>query len=100
MSLDASFFPRYGSGQTVAPGVATARITIPAGNKSVCITNLSSTVWSYVRVGGGTVVATVADYPVPPNSQVSLSKLQADTAVAFIAPEGNGSLHIMSGEGF
>lgn len=100
MSVEAPFFPRYKAGQPVAPGAASAIVTIGKGSKTLCITNLSSSVWSYVAVGDSDVTATAADYPIPPGSQVSISKNQDHDTVAHIAPAGGGSLHIIPGEGF
>lgn len=100
MSVQAAFNPAYGSGITVAPGVASASSTIGAGSKALVITNLSSTVVSYVRVGEGSQTASAADYPVLPSTQIVLSKAQDQGTVAYIAPAGGGSLHIMAGEGY
>lgn len=99
MTVLASFNPRYGSGVIVAPGIASAASTLPAGEKSVCLTNLD-TVTCYVRVGPAGVVATTADYPVPPSGQVVITKFQDHNAIAYITAAGTASLHIMTGEGF
>jgi hypothetical protein len=100
MSVQAAFNPTYGSGVTVSPGVASASSTIGFGAKALVITNLSSTVVSYVRVGEGAQTATAADYPVLPSTQIVLSKAQDQNTVAYIAPAGGGSIHIMAGEGY
>jgi hypothetical protein len=94
-----SFAPIYGTGVVVAPGVASAFSTLPIESQGVVITNLSTTVTSYVRIGTGTQVATTADYPVLPSTQVSLSKALKDQTVAYIAPAGGGSIHIIAGRG-
>jgi hypothetical protein len=100
MAVQAAFNPSYGTGVTVAPGVASASSNVGFGSKALVITNLSPTVVSYVRVAEGETTATTADYPVLPNSQIVLSKAWADATVAYIAPAGGGSLHIMGGEGY
>lgn len=99
MTIINPFAPTYGSGQIVAPGVASASVTLGLGSKSLCITSLNA-VQCYVRAGTSGVVATTADYPVPASGQITISKTQDFDTVAFIAPAGGGSLHIMSGEGF
>lgn len=99
MAIDATFAPSYTKGVTVAPGVASASTTIGAGSKSLCLTNLS-TVVCYVRVSNVAASAAAADYPVPPNAQVSISKPQDDGIVSYITTAGVASLHIIPGEGF
>lgn len=99
MAIDATFAPSYTKGATVAPGVASASTTIGAGSKSLCLTNLSSTA-CYVRVSSVAATATIADYPVPANAQVSISKPQDDGIVSYVTAAGTASLHIMPGEGF
>ena len=56
MTVLATFNPSYGSGQTVAPGAASARVSVGPGQKTLCITSLNA-VQCYVRVGDSTVVA-------------------------------------------
>ncbi len=99
MTILASFNPRYGSGVTVAPGVASAESPLPAGEKSICLTNLG-TVACYVRVGFSGLTATAADYPIPPSAQVVITKAQDQSAIAYVTASGTASLHIMTGEGF
>lgn len=99
MTVLATFNPRYGSGQTVSPGAASASVSVGSGQKTLCITSLNA-VQCYVRVGDSSAVATAADYPIPPGGQVTITKNQDSDYVAYIAPAGGGSLHIMTGEGF
>jgi hypothetical protein len=99
MSIDATFNPAYTKGITVAPTSVSAASTIGDGSKSLCLTNLGSFV-VYVRAGTSGVVATQADYPVLPLTQVSISKSQDKTHVAYVTASGTGSLHIIAGEGF
>ena len=100
MAIQASFGPSYGTGVTVSPTVTSASSTLGLGSKSLVITNLSTTVASYVRVGTGSTTATTADYVVLPSSQVSISKDQDANTVAYITASSTGSLHIMAGEGY
>lgn len=99
MTVLARFNPAYGSGKTVSPGAASASTSIGAGQKTVCVTNLNA-VLCYVRIGPSGITASTADHPVPPNAQVFLTKNQDADTIAYIAPAGGGSLHIMPGEGF
>jgi hypothetical protein len=95
-----TFAPAYGRGFAVAPGVATGSSSIPVNTQTLCITSRNS-VECFVRVGKGVgLAATTADYLVPPNGQVSISKFLDYDRIAYIAPAGGGSLHIMPGEGF
>jgi hypothetical protein len=94
-----SFQPSYGSGVTVAPSGTSASSTLGLGSQSIVVTNLSSSVISYVRVGAGAQTATTADYPVLPGTQVSLSKARTDNVVAYITGGSAGSLHIIPGRG-
>ena len=94
-----SFCPGYGSGLTVTPNVASASSTLAFDSTGVVLTNLSTTITAYVRIGTGAQTATTADYPLLPGTQVSLSKARGERTVAYIAPGGAGSLHIISGRG-
>ncbi len=99
MAIDVTFNPAYTKGITVAPSAASASSAIGFGSKALCITNLGSVV-VYVRVGDSGVAATAADYPILPLTQLSISKEQDATHVAYLAASGTGSLHIIPGEGF
>lgn len=99
MTVHATFAPSYTKGVTVAPGVASASSTIGLGSKTLCLTNLSTTV-CYVRVSSVAALATIADYPVPAGAQVTISKPQDDSIVSYITAAGAASLHILPGEGF
>lgn len=94
-----TFNPAYGTGITVAPGAASASSTLTFASPAVVVTNLSSSIVSYVRIGQGAQTATTADYPVLPGTQVSLSKSRDDSTVAYITGGSTGSLHIMAGRG-
>ncbi len=95
------FDPAYGRGFTVSPGVASGTSTIPVGTMSLCLTSRNA-VECFVRIGSGgsSVVATTSDYLVPPNGQVTIAKFRDHDTIAYIAPAGGGSLHIIPGEGF
>ncbi len=99
MTVKATFAPSYTKAVTVVPGAASAGSNVGAGSKTLCLTNLGTTL-VYVRVSTGPADATTADYPVPIGAQVSISKPQDDDTVSYISPDGAGSLHIMPGEGF
>jgi hypothetical protein len=94
-----TFNPSYGTGVTVAPGASTANSAIRPGTQSLCFTNLGS-VAVYVRTGDSAATATVADYPILPGQQVTVTRRADDTHVAYITAASVGSLHIMGGEGF
>ena len=94
-----SFQPAYGSGVTVSPSGTSASTTMGLGSFGIVLTNLSSTVTAYVRIGEGAQTATTADYPVLPSTQVSLSKGRTDNTVAYITGGSAGSLHIIPGRG-
>ena len=94
-----SFQPSYGNGITVAPTGTSASSTLGVGSQNVVVTNLSSSVTSYVRIGTGAQTATTADYPVLPSTQISLSKDRTDNTVAYITGGSTGSLHIIAGRG-
>lgn len=94
-----TFAPAFGRGFAVTPGNTTASTTLPVATETLCITSRNS-VECFIRVGTGTIAATTADYLVPPNGQVSISKNRDYDKIAYIAPAGGGSLHIIPGEGF
>lgn len=100
MAIQASFNPNYGSGVTVAPTTSAASSTLPNRTKSVLLTNLSNSVTVYVRISAAGDNATVADYPVLPSTQVTLSKGDDDLVVSYVTTSGTGSLHVMAGEGY
>lgn len=94
-----SFQPVYGTGVTVATSASSASTTFSTPTENVVVTNLSSSVVSYIRIGEGAQTATASDYPVLPNTQVSLSKARSDNTIAYISDGGSGSLHVISGRG-
>lgn len=95
-----TFAPAYTQGIAVSPGAVSANSVIPRMTTSLCITSRNS-VECFVRVGTGVgLAATTADYLVPPNGQVTISKFADYDRIAYIAPATGGSLHIIPGEGF
>lgn len=95
-----TFAPAYGQGISVSPANTSANTVFGQNATSLCITSRNA-IECFVRVGTGAgLAATTADYLVPPNGQVSISKFLDYDRIAYIAPAGGGSLHIIPGEGF
>ena len=94
-----SFEPNYGSGVTVAPSGTSGSTTLGSNLENIVLTNLSPSVTVFVRVGKGAQTATTNDYPVLPNTQISLSKARYENTVAYITGGSTGSLHIIAGKG-
>jgi len=100
--INQTFGPAYGQGVSVASVTATSASTqIGAGSKSITVTN-TGTNNVYVRTGitGLTAVA-AQDYIVLPLTQVSISKPQDHTHVAYVCDTAlTSTLHLIPGEGF
>lgn len=99
MAIRAPIQPSYGTGSIVSATAVSASRALNSQAKQVILTNQSANP-IYVRVGNGAQTATTADYAVPPNSQVVISKGDGDDTIAHIAPAGSSAMHIMTGEGF
>ncbi len=97
MAICETFNPAWGSNQTIATAASAATL-IGKGSKSVLLTNSGSEI-VYVKMGGSGDTATIADYPVLPLSQVSVSKFQ-DFAYVITYSAAPGQLQVMNGEGF
>jgi hypothetical protein len=97
MALEYTFNPAYGRGVTVSPIATSARSEVGKGSKSLVVSNLGPDE-CYVRTGDSSVTATTADYVVLPYQQVSLTKFQDDTHIAYLSTTGT-TLHIIPGEG-
>lgn len=98
--IDQTFGPAYGSGVTVSVTSTSANSAVGFGSKSVVLTNTGAAN-IYVRTGLSGLTATSADYILLPLSQVSISKPQDHTHVAYITdPATTSSMHIIPGEGF
>lgn len=98
MTIKAPFAPVYNTGVTVTAG-ASATTTVRSSAKQLCITNLGATNAGYISVStNSTVTASAADYPVPPGSQVVVTKGEG---LIYVATFSAGTdLHIIAGEGF
>lgn len=93
-----TFNPVYGSGITVAPTAVSAASTITTGTSALCLSNLGA-VTVYIRVGETGITTTTADYPVPPYSQVSITRFADHDTIAYVTASGTGSLNVIAGEG-
>jgi hypothetical protein len=101
MSINQTFGPAYGRGVVVASVTTTsAASAVGFGDKSLVVTNTGSTNAVYLRTGLSDAVATTADYCLMPSAQVSISKPQDHTHVAYITAASTSSLHVIPGEGF
>lgn len=100
--IDQTFAPAYGSGATVSSVTATSASTqMGAGSKSITVTN-TGTNSVYVRTGiSGLTAVAGSDYIVLPLTQVSISKPQDHTHIAYVCDTAlTSSLHLIPGEGF
>lgn len=96
------FAPKYGSGITGSVTTTSANSairTVDNGNNQIVVTNAGS-VPVYVRTGDSSVVATTADYLVPPTyGQLVLTLKTTDTHIAYITGSSTSSLHFIIGDG-
>lgn len=95
------FTPQYGKGITVLPSATSASTTVPAvkGKKQFVVTNTGTEI-CYIRPSIGGSTATAADYPLLPNTQLTLTKDQEADTFDYVTLSGSGELHIIAGEGF
>jgi len=102
MAINQAFAPAYGQGASVASVTSTSGSTqMGLGTKSIVVTNTGANS-VYVRTGltGLTAVAGT-DYIVLGLSQVSISKPQDHTHIAYVCDTAlTSSLHIIPGEGY
>ena len=98
--INQTFGPAYGQGVVVASVTTTsAASAIGVGSKSLVVTNTgAASVFFRTDLTGA--VATSADYILLPLTQVSISKPQDHTHIAYLTGAGTSSLHIIPGEGF
>lgn len=99
MSVNQPFNPAYQNGQTVTTGASSARIEIGEGSKTLCLTNTGAN-YCYVRTGDSTVEADSSDYIVPPGAQVTITKAQDWSYLAYIQLTGATTLNVIPGEGW
>jgi len=98
--IDQTFAPAYGQGDTANVTSTSASSAIGVGSKSIVITNMGASN-IFVRTGLTGLAATTAGYILLPLSQVSISKPQDHTHVAYIcAGSDTSSINIIPGEGF
>lgn len=100
MTIKAPVQPNYGSGVINVLGAAgTTTITLLNKTRQVILTNQGANP-AYARVGpAGIAAATTADYAIPPNSQVVITKASEDNTVNLLSPAGT-TMHVMAGEGW
>lgn len=94
-----AFNPAWGQGVILATSVASSRTEVGKGSFNIVVTNQDNNHGMYVRAGDNNVVATSADYYLPPNGQVALNKFKDFTHVAAIAVANTPNLHIIPGVG-
>jgi hypothetical protein len=98
--IDQTFAPAYGSAILIASVTTTSAATaVGLGSKSLVVTNTGAAN-IYLRTGLSTVTTTSADYILLPLSQVSISKPQDHTHIAYATDALTSSLHVIPGEGF
>lgn len=98
MAIEQPFSPAYGSGITVSPAVASAASAVGLGNKNLVLSNTGSNI-CYIHVGYTGAVASATDMPILAGTQVTITKPQEATHVAYISAAGT-TLNIMPGEGW
>jgi hypothetical protein len=100
MSVNAPFNPHYGSGRAVTTGASSASIEIGEGSKSLVLTNAGANP-CYVRTGDSSVTAVdIVDYLLLAGAQVSISKPQDHTHLAYLQSGASTTLHVIAGEGY
>lgn len=103
MTVQASFQPKYGSGQAVVPAVAAATVSIDGASKSVFFYNSGANPCS-VRIGklsaAGVLptAATIADMLIPAGKSMVISKMTDDDGLSTISALGT-TLFVICGEG-
>ena len=101
MTIKSNFQPKYGSTQSIVPGVASATITIGVGNKTIRVRNTGAANPMFFRTGkasDGAVTATAADMPVYPGEVVYIEKFQDHDTLAHISAAGTTAV-VTAGEG-
>lgn len=103
MTIRQPFAPHYGATVSVSPAAASATVSTDAmrENKQVRFVNTGVNI-CFVRTfdsRNGGQSATVADFPVAPNSSSTITKDESHDSVAHISAAGT-TLLITPGEGF
>ena len=98
MTIKAPFQPKYGSGQDVTAGAASASVSIGKGNKQIRIINTGNNP-GHVRIGHGSQTASATDLRMQPGAVEVISKADDDDTLAHISALGT-TLNIMLGEGW
>ena len=92
--------PKYNSGQTVSVSSTAGVVTIEKNNFNIVVTNLGAKT-AYVRVMEDTSTnASTADFPILPNTQVALTKVDKTKVGYICGGSDTTSLHIITGEGW
>ena len=100
MAIDQTFAPAYGRGATASVSSTSASTELGFKSKTICLTNTGEKV-CYVRIGISGITATAADYAVLGGSQVTISKFQDDTHIAYVcAGSDSTTSHMIQGEGY
>lgn len=113
MTVLQSFDPTYGSGITETASTTSAPYVIDTqtttgggGSKNAVVSNQSATIGVYFRIGEATastaasLVATDADYYLPPGAQVCVTKSGTDNYIAILSASSTAAVHVIVGEGF
>jgi len=98
MTINAPFYPKFGSGQNATAAAASASITIGKGNKQIRIINTGTNPFQF-RIGVGAQTATAADAHVSAGSVETFSINPESDTLAHISSAGT-TFNIMTGEGF
>ena len=100
MNRQNTFAPSWGRGVELATSTSSGSVEVGAGSFTVCITNKDGTDGVFVRTGDSTVTALdPSDYFIPPNGQVTLTKVKEHTHVAAIAEANTPTIHVIPGYG-
>lgn len=97
MTIRAPFQGQRGANQVLTPAAASASVTLARGTKSVRLVNVGANI-CHVRIGAGAQVATTADTPIRPGSELIVTKADDDDTLAHISATGT-TLHVQTGEG-
>lgn len=101
MAVLQPFNPQYTKSVSLTVSAASSSATVPTGTKSLILTNIGANA-AFVRVSIGASTASqtsgTADFPVPPNSQVAITRFQDMDTVSAIG--GGSTLWITPGEGW